>query len=251
MMFKSLRSRLILSHVLPLLIIVPLVGIALIYVLETQVMLTNLSNELLGQAMLIAEMSTNRTGIWQSSDQAQAFVTYLETYVDTSVMLLDTSGNLLASSDPDDAENVGSSVEIVDLTSILGGNPAINTTFSRQIHRETVEVLVPVSSSNQHVVGIIRLNHQLASITERFYRLRYLISGVLVIGLLLGALIGWVLALNLERPLRQATRAVSQLASGQQMKPLPEQGPVELQLLARSVNTLVERLRSLEQARRQ
>jgi two-component system sensor histidine kinase BaeS len=33
--------------------------------------------------------------------------------------------------------------------------------------------------------------------------------------------------------------------------PLPERGPQEVRLLLRSVNTLVERLRSLEQARRQ
>ena len=39
----SLRSRLILSHALPTLVITPLIGIALIYVLETQIVLANLS----------------------------------------------------------------------------------------------------------------------------------------------------------------------------------------------------------------
>lgn len=250
-MFQSLRGRLILSHVLPLLVIVPLVGIALIYVLETQVMLNNLSKELMGQAMLIAEMSNREAGVWEDSDQAQAFVTYLNTYVDARVMLLDSRGNLLASNDPNDSGQLGLPVDAAGVGYVLEGTPTVNTIFSHQIHREVVEVLVPVSSTDQHVVGIIRLNHQLASISERFYRLRFLIAGVLVGGLVVGAVIGWVLALNLEKPLRQATLAVSQLASGAPMEPLPEQGPIEIRQLIVSVNTLVDRLHSLEKARRQ
>ncbi|MBE0695648.1 MAG: hypothetical protein IH586_01880, partial [Anaerolineaceae bacterium] len=45
-MFKTLRNRLIFSHLLPLLIIIPLVGTSLIYVLENWVYLPSLSNEL-------------------------------------------------------------------------------------------------------------------------------------------------------------------------------------------------------------
>jgi signal transduction histidine kinase len=58
------------------------------------------------------------------------------------------------------------------------------------------------------------------------------------------------LAANLERPLRQVTQAVSQLSEGQRSEPLVERGPNEVRLLVRAVNTLVERLQSLEQARR-
>jgi hypothetical protein len=42
-MFDSLRSRFVLSHVLPMFIVIPLIGIALTYILETQVLLQNLS----------------------------------------------------------------------------------------------------------------------------------------------------------------------------------------------------------------
>jgi hypothetical protein len=44
-MLRTLRRRLILSHVLPLLTIIPLMGIALTYVLETQVLLLNLTHD--------------------------------------------------------------------------------------------------------------------------------------------------------------------------------------------------------------
>lgn len=35
-MFRSLRNRLILSHILPALLIIPLMGTAMVYVLETR-----------------------------------------------------------------------------------------------------------------------------------------------------------------------------------------------------------------------
>jgi len=59
------------------------------------------------------------------------------------------------------------------------------------------------------------------------------------------------LALNLERPLQQVTLAVHRLAGGQQLTPLPEQGPEEVRLLLQAFNSLEERLRTLEQNRRQ
>ncbi len=53
MTMKSLRARLILSHLLPLLIVIPLAGLALIFTLETQVMLSELSDRLTERANLI------------------------------------------------------------------------------------------------------------------------------------------------------------------------------------------------------
>jgi signal transduction histidine kinase len=55
----------------------------------------------------------------------------------------------------------------------------------------------------------------------------------------------------MERPLVRVTRALDRLSREDQFSPLPEQGPRETQVLARSFNRLVERLRGLEQARRQ
>jgi signal transduction histidine kinase len=70
-----------------------------------------------------------------------------------------------------------------------------------------------------------------------------------LVGIALSALIGWTLANNLERPLSQSTQAIHQLVGGERLAPLDEEGPVEMRLLARSVNTLVERLKRLEESR--
>jgi len=82
-------------------------------------------------------------------------------------------------------------------------------------------------------------------------QLRYLIGGVLLFGLVGGTLLGYVLAVNLNEPIRRVTNTMYDLARGDFQKQLPEYGPEEIQLQLRAVNYLVGRLHELEQARKQ
>jgi two-component system sensor histidine kinase BaeS len=70
----------------------------------------------------------------------------------------------------------------------------------------------------------------------------------MALGLLLGISIGWLLAIGLARPLQRVTQAVYQLAADQRLASLAEHGAEEVRLLARAVNILAERRRSLEKA---
>jgi two-component system sensor histidine kinase BaeS len=250
-MFGTLRRRFALSHVLPLLVVIPLMGIALVYVLETRILLSTLSNELEGEALLIAQMTQAKDGIWQDANKAQVFVDGLDPRLTPRVMLLDTKGTLLASSDASDGARLGQPLEELDLTTVLEGEIHKRTKYSQQMQQEIVDVMVPVMGPERMVLGIVRLSHQYSSVLDDFLRLRYVIGGVLLGGALMGAALGVGLALNMERPLQQMTQAVFELARGKQLDRLPEKGPREIRDLLGAVNTLVERLRSLEQARRQ
>lgn len=249
-MFRSLRGRFVLSHMLPLVVVIPLIGVALVYVLETQMMLDNLSTELMGQAVIVAEIAGTRADIWADPAQAQLFVALVDSNLTTRIMLLDLNGDLLCSSDPSDVDLVGQRLQLAGWASARAGTASVHTTYSRYLQQEVVDVLVPVIGPDQQIMGVVRMSHRLFSVYERFLRLRYLIAGVLAGGLVLGAVAGWAMAVNLERPLRQVTQAVSQLTSGERTDPLSEQGPREVRSLSRAVNTLVEQLHSMEQARR-
>jgi two-component system sensor histidine kinase BaeS len=250
-MLRTLRSRFVLSHVLPLAIIIPVMGIALVYVLETQVLLGVLSQELEGQALLAAKIAVGRPEIWRDPEQAQAFVAEVGMDLGTRVMLLDAQGHLLASSEPADVGRLGQTIQPDGWAPALAGETSVYTVYSRQMQQEIVDVLVPITDQDRQIAGVVRLSHQLTNVYEQFLRQRYLVGGILLVGLLLGSVVGWVLALNLERPLRDVTEAARQLASGEQLAPLPERGPKEIQNLLHSMNVLVQRLLSLEQARRQ
>ncbi len=250
-MLSTLRRRLILSHVLPLLLIMPLIGIALIYVLETHILLPDLSQELAGDAWLVAGILGDRPGIWQDPTQAQAILARVSARSATRMMLLDASGRLLASSDPADDERLGQRLDLPILNRALSGELSAHTIYSQQLQAEVVDVFAPVVGPDQQMMGIVRLSHPLLNVRDWVMPLRYFILAVLVVGLLLGAAVGSVLVVGLEQPLRYITRAIYQVASDQRLTPLPEAGPEELRLLAHAVNILAARRREVEKASRQ
>ncbi|MFN8458169.1 MAG: sensor histidine kinase [Anaerolineae bacterium] len=247
---RSLRARLIISHILPLLVIVPLVGIALIYVLETQVLLPNLSAELIRQASLTADLANDHPEIWTDPLAAGIFVARFSYQNQSQVMLIDSSGTLLASSDVQDAPRLGQVIELPELPKALQGENSVQINYSQSAEAQIADVMVPVIDANQQVIGVVRATHRLGNVSEQFFRLRYLIGAVLALELILGAAIGLVLALDLEGSLRRVTEAMLGVAYGRQLTRLPEQGPAEVRQLLRAFNTLSERLRMLEEARR-
>ncbi len=249
-MFDTLRSRFILSHTLPLLLMIPLVGLALIYFLESQVLLPNLAQELRAQAVLLAEIAGEHSDIWLDPARAQHFINRYQSNLPARVELLDGHGNLIASSDPADQSRLAQPLVHVGMSDVLAGQMSVHTDYSQHLDAEVADVFVPIAGPNQ-VLGVIRLTRQLANVYTDFLRLRYFVAGILGVALLLGGSVGLVLALNLGRPLTQATRAINRLASGQELAPLPEQGTVETRTLLHSFNVLMARLRELEELRQQ
>jgi two-component system sensor histidine kinase BaeS len=245
---RSLRARFVLSHILPLLVVIPLVGIALTYLLETQVLLAGLSNELERQAMLVAAIAVDYPQIWFDPEQAQAFTARLGERLTAQVALLSPEGVLLASTDPADQPSLGQRLEIAGLAEVLATGRVVRVDYGERPGTGAAEVLVPVFV-NRQIAGVLRLTDPLSSVYARFPRTRTLILWVLVAGLAVGVGMGWVLAFGLERPLRRATQAISQMAGGEPLAVLREQGPHEIRLLLRAFNTLTQRLQSLERAR--
>ena len=249
-MLRSLRNRLILSHILPLLIIIPLTGVAIIYALETQVLLPSLSKELAGEAGLLAEIASSQPEIWKDPTFAQDILAQARPYLAARVMWLAPDGRLLASSDPTDADRLGQLLAIPDFSDTRPGDVVSRTNFSQRLHGEIVDVYAPVITSENQIAGIVRLSYRFSTVYEYFMQLRYLIAAILIVSLLAGVLLGSTLALNINSPLQKVIDAVYDLARGSRKAEIADQGPEEIRLLQRSVNHLVERLHSLEEARR-
>jgi signal transduction histidine kinase len=98
---------------------------------------------------------------------------------------------------------------------------------------------------------VVHLSQQVSDPLGQFGRMRRLIIGTLLGELTLGVLVGLALALNLGRSLQRVTAAIDGVASGRQWETLAVQGPEEVRTLLQAFNALTERLRLLEQSRRQ
>lgn len=248
-MLNKLRHRLILSHLVPYLVILPIIGMVIIYLVESQVILVDVASELTGQGVLVAELVQTHPQIWTDSAAAQTFSSDLAAKLNTRLMLLSPQGVLLSSSDPSDPR-VGQPLALPRLETLVPGQIDANIHYSQQWQEEVVDVIFPVVASDGTTIGIVRLSRQLADVYDRFTQFRLIIVGVLAGGLLLTILLGWGLSLNLERPLHRLTDAVQQMVSHGESHLLLEQGPQEIRVLQRAFNQLTIRLNDLEQVRR-
>ena len=249
-MLNTLRGRFILSHILPLLIVIPLMGIATIYLIETQILIPSLLSELRGNALMLSRLAARDQEIWRDPAYAQQLLAQGSFRTAGRLMLMDSNGILIASSDPTDADHIGTQVEYPSYEAAREGEIVTQLRYSQSLNDDIADALAPVISPSGEVLGFVRLSFHYYSFIEQLYQLRYLLTGILAAALLLGAGLGTTLAINVGAPVQQVTEAVYSLANGERSEALPEMGAEETRRLSRAVNTLFERLRGMEAARK-
>jgi two-component system sensor histidine kinase BaeS len=247
-MFRTLTRRYVLSHLLPLMLTLPLMGIALIYGVDKLVLLPSVARELEGQAQLIADLARDEPSVFSDRVAAEAFV--LRTHpLSAHLRLLDAGGHLLASNDPLDSDRLGEQLEI-GVAQAQQGRESVTEYFSTYSQSDILAVVIPMTDEDDQVEGIVRLSYPVSLANERFLRLRDLVAVVLCLSLALGGGVGWILAVSQQRPLGDLRNAVEELAEGEHWERLPESGPEEIRLLLRAFNVLVDRLNMAEVSRR-
>lgn len=250
-MFKTLRSQLIMSHVLPSLVIIPLMGLALVYFLENRLILPSLENQLADDAVVIAKIANAQPQIFRDTQLSGSLLKDLELETNTRVMILDPAGVILASSDSADNNRINQILDTAGVALAQGGNISKHIDFSRGLEGEVVDVFAPVIDQADQLGGIIRVSYRYITIAEQLMEVRMLVVGILTVGAILSAILGFLLALNIGQPIAQVTQSIFDLAHGSRTGQLPERGPEEVIRLEQAANFLVSRLNILEQNRRQ
>lgn len=240
---RTLRGRLIFSHILPLLLVIPIIGIGLIYLLETQVLLVDLSEALSNEAHLLAEAINLNPEIWGNEENAQELASQANIYIQGRVVLLKPNGEILAQS----GENV-QQIDPETIQKVIEEGESVIVAYG--LITQSVDVLLPIKDINQQLVGIVGVSQRLEGLASKFFRLRWWVLGILGLELILGGIIGYLLAKRLASPIASVSTSVVEIANGKTINPLPEDGPQEIQQLSTSVNILNERLRLLEETRR-
>jgi signal transduction histidine kinase len=244
-----LRQRLMLSHILPLLVVFPLAGLALVYLIETQFVVTNLVSELAGQALLVAELTTVEPALWIEPPLAQDFAVRLAPRLGAQLVLLGPGGEILGGSEPPAGIVPAGIADLDAFKQAQDGELSTHIEYSPELGTDLAQVLVPVFDSDQRLVGVVLVSRPLSSLRDRFLRLRYLTGGVVALSLLFGIAAAGYLALRLERPLQELTSSVQRLAARGEWITLREVGPQEIRTLSHAFNQLSTQLREVERAR--
>ncbi len=250
-MFRTIQRRMIFSQLLVLLIVMPLMGILLIFGLESRFLIPKFANTLLGDARLLSEISSAEYELWGNPILFENLISRVQLDPSIKVMFLDPTGRPLYSTDPADYANAVA-VNSKGVISAQSGREIALTSYSIIRMKETlVDVYEPVVDSSSAVIGIVRLTYRVESLYQIFDELRWQIILIVLLGLVISALISAGLAIRISRPITKVTRAIYDLAVGRSHVPLEEKGPEELQSQAQAVNFLVAELDTHEKSRRQ
>lgn len=248
---NSLRSRLLMSHIIPLMVLIPLLIIIIVSVLQSQDLLVELSHQLTEQAQVLAVLVEDRPELWGSSIEAQSFVEDFSRSMQIHISLIQPGGNLLASSDPNTPQK---STEFTQIQELIRVEEDENSTrIERVVIRSTApdnSVMLPVLDADQQLIGVLQVRDQLGTVYEQFGVLQPLMLALMIGGLIIAATIGLVLALRLEHNLHDVTTAIVQVANGRELTPVTETGPDEIRGVIQAFNTLVTRLKDSQESRK-
>ena len=208
---RTLRARLIFSHLLPILIVVPLIGLAAFVLLQVQRSITNVEAGVQQQAALLqeqAQLLSNAAGRIDSllSDPAAAaaFLASINLEV-TGVTLLDAQGRVVAATNNAPPAISGGEGQVA---ATLRGQGAVQVEVTGESGRRLAELAIPVLGDQRQVEGVLLLSQELTSVSAQVGNLSTLLIAIVVILFVLGILLGLLLALRLSRSLGQVTGAL-------------------------------------------
>ncbi|NMB89536.1 MAG: HAMP domain-containing histidine kinase, partial [Chloroflexi bacterium] len=246
----TFRGRLLIGHILPVLLLVPLVGLALIYLLETRLILPTLANEMIDQGILVERLTRDQPGLWTSPAGAQALLDSVDFRRPSRIGLLTPGHVLLATSRPDDRSLVGETIAHLPDTGGLT-TPWWGITPGDQAGEQILDVVLPVREADGRLVGLVRIYRRITDIEQNFASLRLLVLAVLLFGLLVSGSTAVLLSESVSRPLKTITQAIAAAPLEGHAPPLPEVGDDQFSALARAYNRLQARREDLEDTRRQ
>ena len=270
-MWRNLRSRLTISHLLPLLVVVPLLSLVLFYLLEIRYVLDEAAAELEGRGELISRLYQAELAALGDPAQAWSQVAQLQVRLPGQFYLVDENGKVLVVA-RQMVPHSPSSLYLVDESGNILVRPGVATASkqvpaslpdpellqralagetARQIRQgNAVEVAVPIRNEDQEVVGAVLLSQQLPQVTSRLTVLRWTVWGTIGAGLLVAAFFSLALSRSLSQPLERLTKATRAVHFDSPPSRVKEEGPIEARTLARTFNEMSERLYELEQGRR-
>jgi two-component system, OmpR family, sensor kinase len=253
----SFRARLVLAafYVLTAVVLALLIPLALTVERRAE---SDFRSAVLGDAAILAARFADlvpRASVAPSSREAVRIAFLAEESARDRarrVVVVDATGRVLADSDGQAARGTPfASVERPELRAALfEGRIDTRERASETVGDELLLVTVPVVD-RERVAGAVRISASQGDIQEsvRESRLRLAALGVAVIAA--GLVLAWLLAVPLSRQIRNLSDASTRLGRGELAARAPEEGPKELESLARSFNRMAVSLGGNLEAQRE
>lgn len=247
MIIRSLRTKLALSHIVPILLLAPLLSLYLIYSLE-EFFTQKLLQQLTQQTRLIFAQVQQDPSLVTNPTAAQHFLAIVAQQTDVRVLLLNQTGVILGSSRAEDKDRIGG----------IHPDPAVQQTLQGAFVQgvgpgftsEVAYVITPVRQGNS-ILGALRLSYEVDDVRSQFNQVRRFVLGGVALVILLGLGLGLGLALTITLPLRQLSERVQEIAAGNYQALVTFKRQDEVGSLAENFNQMAIHLEEERSARRQ
>lgn len=246
---KSLRSQLILSHLLPLIVVLPVLGLILVVIVESQILLTSVADDLRRTALAAAAQAAAEQIAWQNSEQAQVLVDEYRAKLQREVILLQPDGSMFASRSVTGTTELPP-LTVAELALLRTGQPVVKSQYDMLLSGLRAEAFAPAIDAQHIVIGIVWATDRLGDVYQGFQRIRLLVILSVLSALFVAIVIAWWLARRTEKRLQGVTHAVEQIAAGQSPALKPESAPREFRSVLLAVQALSDRLKSSEETRK-
>jgi signal transduction histidine kinase len=231
----SLRLKLILSQILPILIILPLFGFYLTSMLRTDY-INRLKAGMLQTGELVTDALQTNTALANDPNGVQELLRRVDQQTAVRIQIIDQHGIILASTEPTDAGLIGTINQENSVKSALAGKTSYETSKT-----DVATVAVPVTSAGH--IGAIRLSLQLADVQTTINHLNWIVGmGTLVVALV-SVVISYFLGSTLSRSLRRLTYEAKLIAKGDYSHHVHANGNIEVADLANFFNEMVDKLK--------
>ena len=244
-MIRSLRAKLAFSHIISVLLLLPLLSLYLLYALE-RFYTDNLLQQLVYQSQLVRDEIERNPALTASADATKDFFAALAPLSDSRVMLLDQTGTIQALTRKGEAGRIGSRLTYPEVTQVLHGEMAkgVGPGFATEV----AYVMLPLRQNGQ-TTGALRLSYEVGDVRAQFSQLRWLVGGGVGLAVAMAFGLAWGLATTITRPLHQLSESAQKIAAGDYHARVAARGHDEVGVFARSFNQMIERLEAAEQAR--
>jgi len=241
----TVRRKLVLSHTLPLLFLLPLLALYLLDALE-ELFNQNLLQQLEYQARILQASAQQDLQIVDTPQHAEQFLAGIAALTDARVLLIAPDTRILGSTRSEDRARIGTRYVNAAVERALDGENV--TGFGPGITSEVAYVVLPLRDTTT-MRGALRLSYEVEDMRAQFNQLRWTV----LFGIALTGLIGLGLALGLAttiiRPLQQLTASVQKIATGDYLARVPIYSQDEVGQLAHNFNHMTTRLEEAEQMR--
>ena len=160
------------------------------------------------------------------------------------VAVTDATGEVVADTDPP-APGERTLRTRPEVQQALDGTVATGSRYSETLGRELLYVAVPVAASGT-IYGAVRITYPSSEVAAQARSYWLLLAGVGVVTLLAVALVGWLIARWVARPLARLEDAAAKVGAGDLGTRAPEDaGPPEVRALAHRFNAMVAQVEEL------